>query len=397
MVCFFPQLFEVFLKSAQPLHPNTSFMSSKPSVAIHRPLRVVSKVQHNSDEYQSSVGSDRERSNLGLLLRSLGDGIWEWNVEQKVLHGNRIFHSMIGVKPGAALTLFHSLRRIHYDDFFRLKKRLQRAVRHRNSYCQNRVRLRQADGSFQLVMLRTFFIYENRSPVHIIGSVLDISEILQLEAALTKEKEKQQLLIAETALRVQESERTRIGQELHDNVNQILATAKLFIESTKVLSEADQERRAKSLEYLALAIEENRKLSRELVAPSLKQYGLVENIQHMLQDIALASPTAFSFHYDPTLRHMTPDKRIMLFRVVQEQVKNILRHSKATAASISFNLVEENIQLIIRDNGKGFSKNDAPGGIGLSNMRERVSLYSGKVTIESKPDEGCVLTVIVPV
>lgn len=370
-------------------------MRTKSSVALFQPLHVVAQVPVVKVPFTFHQ-TPRPEPKLGLVLQTLGDAIWEWDVLQKLLHGNDALYKLVGAKKGTTLSMFHCLRRVHATDFPRLKRQLQRAIHARNAYCQNKVRLKQADGSFQLVMLRTFFIYENNIPVHIIGSMLDMSEVMKLQTALTEEKRKQQLLVAETALRVQESERTRIGQELHDNVNQILATAKLLIDAIHPVSARDKQRRSKSLEYLTLAIEENRKLSRELVAPSLKQYGLEENIQRMLEDIALAGKTKFSLNYDPALRTLSADKKTMLFRVVQEQVKNILKHSDASLASIYIQLIDGKIELVIRDNGRGFSQQQLASGIGFSNMRERVQLYNGEVVISSQPGEGCELKVMIP-
>src|SRR5687768_12344541 len=161
-----------------------------------------------------------------------------------------------------------------------------------------RSRFKCADGIYKHVHDHGFVVYENGLPVKMIGSLQDISELKEMEARLLEEKLKMQKEISETVIRVQEKERTRIGHELHDNVNQILATTSLFISMIKPASREEKQAKAKSLEYISIAVEEIRKLSKELVVPQLQGEGLVDSIQTLVNDIHFSNVIKIRFTHD---------------------------------------------------------------------------------------------------
>jgi signal transduction histidine kinase len=110
-------------------------------------------------------------------------------------------------------------------------------------------------------------------------ALTNLSKVKLLENELAFEKMKHNMEISETVLLVQQRERTRLGHELHDNVSQILSAAKLFIETLRPCSIKDRQVKNKTVEYILLAIEEIRKLSKKLVASQLNKKRFVENIQ----------------------------------------------------------------------------------------------------------------------
>ena len=149
----------------------------------------------------------------------------------------------------------------------------------------------------------------------------------------------------------------------------------------------------KSLEYLKMAIEEIRKLSKELVIPQFKEQGLAKSIQALIDDIHLADAIRIKFTHDLDADLLSSGKKITLFRIVQEQIKNIITHSKATKAEILLFARGGQVQLVIKDNGVGFDSTKTPRGIGLSNIYERVSFYNGSVDIQTAGGKGCSVAV----
>ena len=108
-----------------------------------------------------------------------------------------------------------------------------------------------------------------------------------LEDKLAAEKVKRQKEISEIMVKTEETERTRIGHELHDNVNQILSATKLFVDYLTPVGKEQRLVKQKSIDYIQLTIDEIRKLSKELVAPSLKEKGLVQSIRGLVEDIEM--------------------------------------------------------------------------------------------------------------
>jgi signal transduction histidine kinase len=214
---------------------------------------------------------------------------------------------------------------------------------------------------------------------------------------LTEEKLERQKEVSEMVIHVQEKERTRIGHELHDNVNQILSTTKLFVDMLVPDNNDQKKIKEKSLQYIMLAIEEIRKLSKEMVVPQLKEKGLITSIQALIEDIHLSTPVKIKFLHDQENDLLSSGKKVSLFRIVQEQLKNILKHSKAKCIDICLQTKDNYIQLVIKDNGVGFDSSKTHRGIGLSNIYERTRFYNGDVVLQTKPGEGCTLKVEIPV
>ncbi len=220
----------------------------------------------------------------------------------------------------------------------------------------------------------------------------NVTEKIQLEAKLEEEQIQKQQEITEAVITAQEKEREEIGGELHDNVNQILASARLYLG----LAKRDLKEPITFLEQtdnlIFSAIGEIRSLSHSLIPPSLNESELKDALDNLVNMIS----TGGSLKVHMNLQHFneanTSDKlKLTIYRIVQEQFNNILKH--AGASNIYLSLGHENKQLLlcIRDDGRGFDKTKKTEGVGLMNMRTRASLFNGEMTIHSTPGEGCEL------
>lgn len=228
------------------------------------------------------------------------------------------------------------------------------------------------------------------------GKIEDVTEVTQLRQQLQLEKQRHQREIAESIVTAQERERMNIGNELHDNINQIITTVRLYLDMIQPATDQDKELKSKTGELLSMAYDEIRKLSRELASPQLKGDSLIESIDELIADVEAASQFRITFLHDPAI-WTSRSLKIALFRIVQEQLKNIIRYSEATEVLIELRATETNILLAITDNGKGFDMKATRNGIGLSNIRERVRLYAGDIQIDTAPGAGCRITVHIPV
>ncbi len=330
------------------------------------------------------------------LSRATSDAIWEWDMQTGLIFRNEALMEMIGYQQDNSRGLSWWLRRIHPDDRNRLADKVKEATESYQQSWQDEYRFKCADGSYKHVADKGFVVYENGLPVKMIGSLQDISMVKELENELADVRLQKQKEISETVIRVQEKERTRIGHELHDNVNQILSTVKLFFDGIRPTGSEQENLKQKSIEYLLLAIEEIRKLSKELVTPQLKKETLAESILAVITDIQITGAIKISFNHRINEALLSPDKKITLFRIIQEQLKNILKHSQATATDISIISDREQIKLVIKDNGKGFDPHQTRQGIGLANIHERTQFYNGTAEIQAAAGKGCTLTVSIP-
>jgi len=333
---------------------------------------------------------------LLLLTRATTDAIWEWDMQTGHIFRNDALMDMIGYQLGDQKGLSWWLRRIHPEDRDRVSDAVKESTDHNRQSWEEEYRFKCADGVYKHMRDKGYIVYENGLPVKMIGSLQDISNLKEMENQLMEEKLERQKEISEAVIRAQEKERTKIGYELHDNVNQILSTTKMFVDMLTPSSREEKEIKSKSVEYILLAIEEIRKLSKELVVPQLKEKGLVDSIQVLIDDIHFSNVVKIKFAHDLENDLLAPGKKVTLFRIVQEQLKNIIKHSQASKVDIHLQNKEGITRLIIKDNGVGFDARQTHRGIGLSNIYERVRFYNGEADIQTAPGNGCILVVSIP-
>jgi signal transduction histidine kinase len=202
----------------------------------------------------------------------------------------------------------------------------------------------------------------------------------------------------EAVMIAREDERTRIGYELHDNINQILVSGQLYLSLLKEGCDNFREIKDKTTNILNLAVEEIRKLSRDMVIPDLKEGGLVASIKDLINDLRFCDLFAIGFTHSNIcdIELMNQSKKVALFRIIQEQTKNIVKYSKAKRVNIALDIDNDRVRLEIKDDGQGFDPNDTPKGLGLSNICERTRLYNGKMLLHTAPGKGCSVIVNIP-
>jgi PAS domain S-box-containing protein len=241
---------------------------------------------------------------------------------------------------------------------------------------------------------------EQKEILHVICSFTDITEQKKLSTALVGQEIQKQRLLTQATIDAQEKERREIGKELHDNISQHLTTTRLYLEVAQGKAVAEDVRDMISHAYKELndIINEIRKLSQSLVPPTLGDIGLVESIQDLCDSLQRTHTIDVDFnHKSFTEQILAENMKLMLFRIIQEQVNNIIRHSGADTISIFLQSDAEQVGLTINDNGKGFDiLAENKRGLGLANMNNRVSLFNGKLEIWSAQGKGCTLMVTVP-
>jgi signal transduction histidine kinase len=251
-------------------------------------------------------------------------------------------------------------------------------------------------------------LFENAQsiPYSVLSTFQDISKEKQfekearaLETQLAEHRLTEQKSTAEAIIRAQEDERTRIGHELHDNINQILASGKMYLSHLNKGGGDFREVKEKIRELLELAIEEVRILSKAMVLPDLKKGGPVASIDDLVEDLRFSNLFEVRFSHCQTsdLEEIGQSKKVTLFRIIQEQTKNILKYSEAKTVQISLHMQNDWVRLEVMDDGVGFDPEKIRRGLGLSNIYERARLYAGKVRLRAAPGEGCSMVVTIPI
>lgn len=349
-----------------------------------------------TERYKTEERLQLVNERLKYLSHITTDAIWEWNLQTGQVLRNQVLKEIIGFSSNNSQSLVWWFRRVHPDDRKRLYETIRNVIETKQQSWESEYRFKKSSGEYLNVLDRGYVMYEKEKPVKMIGSLHNITQLKELEARLIEEKISHQKAITETIFAVQEKERARMGHELHDNVNQILSTCRLFTEMMKPVTPSDEFLRSKVNEYILAAIEEIRRLSKEMVTPQLRENGLVASVSSLVADLKAANPMNVLFFHEPRIETLSSGKKVALFRIIQEQVKNILKYSKAANLAIRLNTDEKNVTLIIEDDGVGFDFKQTRRGIGLSNIYERTKFYDGIVSIKTAPGEGCKIIVKIP-
>lgn len=204
--------------------------------------------------------------------------------------------------------------------------------------------------------------------------------------------------LAHKTVLFQEAEKKHVARELHDGINQLLVSSKCHLEllSLQSIDVKFVDYLNKSMHSLTLAINEVRHISHKLRPSSLDDIGLEAALTTLLQDYQSHAGTSVDMLFDTKAGKLDSDVATTLYRVVQESLNNIVKHADATHVEVHLKQLGKLLQLIIRDNGKGFDSQNRYHlkGIGLRNMRERVEFIGGEFDLNSEPGFGTELTVL---
>lgn len=331
-----------------------------------------------------------------LISNSL-DGIILTNAEGVITYSGSSVMQVSGFKPENLLGC-NILEFVHPDDHSRASQAFQAEVSGESNNNYLELRVMNAAGQWVWMSLRAHNLLNDPVFKSVVIYFSDITEQRKLSQRLIDQEIQKQKLLTEATITVQEKERQQIGKELHDNINQHLTTARLYLEVANEKATGEiQELIRLSLKNIGGMIREIRTLSQSLVPPTLGDIGLVESIQELCDSLK----RAHTFSVDFVSRYfnesaIADNVKLMLFRIIQEQVNNIIRHSHATEVHIKLQSDAESIILTIEDNGTGFDPEKARKGMGLNNIASRAALMGGKADIKAAPGEGCILTVELP-
>jgi signal transduction histidine kinase len=203
----------------------------------------------------------------------------------------------------------------------------------------------------------------------------------------------QLLSLAARILRAQESDRRRIAEELHDNINQKLAALALLIHEVSQEAEASNPLLTHQLEVIRQKvsdiIDDVRGFSYSLHPAVLEHTGLLQALRFMAAEFSQRTGIEV-FLQLPAQLELPPDHSVCLYRIVQESLQNCARHSKANRVTILLRRVKKSVQLLVEDDGASFDIAVARDshGLGIISIEERVRLFEGTFEIQSKANQG---------
>ncbi|MEO6000820.1 MAG: ATP-binding protein [Chitinophagaceae bacterium] len=220
------------------------------------------------------------------------------------------------------------------------------------------------------------------------------------EVELIKSNFEKELL--KTQLEIQEETFQHISLELHDNVGHFLSLAKLHLTTLRIPIHEELTKKMDAAALLiAYSLDEIRNISKSLNPENIKSNGLIKTVEQQIEQLQKSGQFTINFTLSGKTCYLEDQKEIVLFRILQESLNNIVRHSKANLIHIKLHYDEQKLLLSIHDNGIGFNidhlyRNEKHNSSGLKNIIKRSSLLNATHEILSIPGEGTTIKIITP-
>lgn len=214
--------------------------------------------------------------------------------------------------------------------------------------------------------------------------------IIRYQKQLQKMEEEQQKILLNASIRWQEEERQRIAADLHDDAGPLLATARLYLNEN--LLKQDISTQLQSIYNAKQIIDDTiqliRNISHSLMPPTLKNFGLESAINDLFQKISGTGAINASCRFHDYRQRLVPEQELLIFRVVQELINNILKHSNSSFMHITQNIQEGRFYLRLHHDGRGITQDDfekmnkSSLGLGLKNIQSRMKVLQGSINFE---------------
>jgi PAS domain S-box-containing protein len=372
----------------------TNFVDQRERLSAQRKIDAVNKraTQSLSDDLLAE-NNDWIKS----ITKSSYDVIWDWDIHTDLVTFGKNYEKIFGYKlTGDKISFAKWANLVVPKERGDMKKRLHKIFKSRKNVWSDTFHFLCPDGDVSQVISRANIIRDdNEKAIRMIGVIHDLSKMHKLEGQLQLESKRNEKEMADAVEEAKEMERSGIGRELHDNVNQLLGASLLYLDMARNDIKNGDIYLLHSVEYTRTAIEAIRKLSKGLIIETIDDFGLSATIEGMVRDTMESSPVKIHFGgIDDSLEVLMDNKfKLNVFRILQEQMRNIIKHAQASEIDIS--IIKKGSQIIvsIADNGVGFDCSKKPEGIGMTNIISRAKTYTGNASFISKPGQGCRLIV----
>ncbi len=328
------------------------------------------------------------------LFESAHDAIWLHDPEENIIAANKAAEKLTGYSKEelTAMNIKDFLSDKSFKVAHQVRNKLLKNEPVEQPYEQSLIR---KDGSEAFVQLATSLIFSSGKPVAIQHIARDVTEQKRLQENLQ--------FYLQQVTRAQEEERKRISHELHDESIQALVITGRQLDTlasdNKSLPEDSRLRLEELRQQVNNIIQELRRITQDLRPAALDRLGLLSALKWLASDAHKYSGIETKVNIIGTERRVSEDIELVLFRITQEALRNVWRHSKATKAEITVEFKPTKIRITISDNGQGFRVPQRIGDfarngkLGLSGMQERARLIGGSVSVQSELGKGSTIAV----
>ncbi len=319
--------------------------------------------------------------------------VWMCDAKGRITYLNERRLAFTGLDPNAGYGDTWSAY-IHPDDVKNVLDTVAQALKARQPFSRE-YRLRRSDGMYRWIFdLASPRVNGDGSFAGFIGSAIDVTDQKLAQQALEK--------VSGQLIEAQEQERSRIARELHDDICQRLALLSMELEQADRASHRSPGEVKNNLEEIRTHCSEIagdvQSLSHQLHSSKLEYLGAAAAIRGFCHEFSKQHGVSIAFTENEVPRHLPKDISLCLFRVTQEALHNAVKYSGVSEFAVELTATADEIQLIVRDEGKGFDVEEArtTRGLGLVSMQERVHLVHGSLGVESEPGRGTSVLAVIP-
>ena len=325
-----------------------------------------------------------------LLFENMQLGVLEVDKQENILYANDAFLKITGyqfddIKGKVAGELFCG------DKESKEILSKQQKIRKQGIESAYEIRLRRKNNELATVIISGAPLFDKSGLVRgSVGIHWDVTEVRNLEKRLHEEKLTKEKELTEAKLQAEEEQRTQIGRDLHDGVGQVLAYLSLRLGLAKMKSSTHLEELHELEQSARSALEQVRLLSRTLAPPALRDLGLRDAVIELVDsyDIIKKPVIQLKIYRQAEDYNLSMDKKVMVYRLVQELFANSLKYAQASNIYIELFFRNKAFHIQFSDDGIGFDLSKVKKGIGLESIQSRVAFYKGKMTLTAKPGKG---------
>lgn len=220
--------------------------------------------------------------------------------------------------------------------------------------------------------------------------VLHQRRVIKYQMQLQKLEDEQQKILLNASIRWQEEERQRIAADLHDDAGPLLATARLYLNENLVHQDINTQLQSifSAKQIIDDTIQLIRNISHSLMPPTLKNFGLESAVNDLFQKLSGSGSINASSRFHDYRTRLRPEQELLIFRVIQELVNNILKHSNAGFIHVTQNYNNDKFYIHINHDGRGITQSDfdklnkSATGLGLKNIQSRIKVLQGEISFE---------------
>jgi PAS domain S-box-containing protein len=396
LVCMLPRA--IFVSE----HPRDALIESSAVFIIGNVLAISFNSLRREREHriqleiaQQELRASEER--YRQLFENAHDAIWLHDLEGNIIAVNRAAEKLTGYSEEELCKM--NVKKFLAEDSLDLAHQIRSKILNNESVEQPyEQRLFRRDGSEAFIQLATSLILSDGKPVAFQHIARDVTEQKRMDENLR--------FYLQEATRAQEEERKRISHELHDDTIQALVVLSRQLDalsSDERMSPEDRRRLEELWQKTDDIVKGVRRLSQDLRPAALDRLGLLPALEWLASNVTEYSGIATRVNVVGEEHHPTKEEvTVALFRIVQEALRNVWRHSAATSAEITIEFDTARTRITVTDNGRGFEPPEKLGDmakigkLGLAGMQERAQLVGGRLIIESQPGQGSSITVEVP-